>query len=128
MARIPEIVTPVKIVKAMVDMLPAEVWNSKTKFLDPACKGGEYLREIYDRLMENETMQSAFPNDIARSNHILKNQIYGIALSQVSLDRTTKKLFGEDRNIKIIPDYINKLKGINMGSRPDGKQNNIWDI
>lgn len=128
MARIPEIVTPDKIVKAMVDMLPAEVWNSKTKFLDPACKGGEYLREIYDRLMENETMQSDFPNDIARSNHILKNQIYGIALSQVSLDRTTKKLFGEDRNIKIIPDYINKLKGINMGSRPDGKQNNIGDI
>lgn len=128
MARIPEIVTPDKVVKAMVDMLPAEVWNSKTKFLDPACKGGEYLREIYDRLMENETMQSAFPNDIARSNHILKNQIYGIALSQVSLDRTTKKLFGEDRNIKIIPDYINKLKGINMGSRPDGKQNNIGDI
>lgn len=128
MARIPEIVTPDKVVKAMVDMLPAEVWNSKTKFLDPACKGGEYLREIYDRLMENATMQSAFPNDIARSNHILKNQIYGIALSQVSLDRTTKKLFGEDRNIKIIPDYINKLKGINMGSRPDGKQNNIGDI
>lgn len=128
MARIPEIVTPDKIVKAMVDMLPAEVWNSKTKFLDPACKGGEYLREIYDRLMKNETMQSAFPNDITRSNHILKNQIYGIALSQVSLDRTTKKLFGEDRNIKIIPDYINKLKGINMGSRPDGKQNNIGDI
>ncbi|HAD55112.1 MAG TPA: hypothetical protein DCG10_08010 [Lachnospiraceae bacterium] len=128
MARIPEIVTPDKVVKAMVDMLPAEVWNSKTKFLDPACKGGEYLREIYDRLMENATMQSAFPNDIERSNHILKNQIYGIALSQVSLDRTTKKLFGEDRNIKIIPDYINKLKGINMGSRPDGKQNNIGDI
>lgn len=128
MARIPEIVTPDKVVKAMVDMLPAEVWNRKTKFLDPACKGGEYLREIYDRLMENETMQSDFENPIERSNHILKNQIYGIALSQVSLDRTTKKLFGEDRNIKIIPDYINKLKGINMGSRPDGKQNNIGDI
>lgn len=128
MARIPEIVTPDKVVKAMVDMLPAEVWNRKTKFLDPACKGGEYLREIYDRLMENETMQSDFENPIERSTHILKNQIYGIALSQVSLDRTTKKLFGEDRNIKIIPDYINKLKGINMGSRPDGKQNNIGDI
>lgn len=128
MARIPEIVTPDKVVKAMVDMLPAEVWNRKTKFLDPACKGGEYLREIYDRLMENETMQSDFENPIERSTHILKNQIYGIALSQVSLDRTTKKLFGEDRNIKIIPDYINKLKGIDMGSRPDGKQNNIGDI
>lgn len=65
--------------------------------------------------MKNETMQSDFPNDIARSNHILKKQIYGIELSQVSLDRTSKKLFGEDRNIKIVPDYINKLKGIKNG-------------
>lgn len=128
MARIPEIVTPDKIVKAMVDMLPEDVWNSNTKFLDPACKGGEYLREIYDRLMDNETIQSEFPNNIERSNHILKNQIFGIALSQVSLTRTTKKLFGEDRNIKIIPNYINKLKGINMGTRPDGSQNDIRDI
>lgn len=128
MARIPEIVTPQKVVKAMVDMLPAEVWNSKTKFLDPACKGGEYLREVYDRLMETEILQSEFPNTIERSNHILKNQIYGIALSQVSLERTTKKLLGEDRNIRVIPNYINKLKGIDMGSRPDGSQQNIMDI
>lgn len=128
MARIPEIVTPQKVVKAMVDMLPMEVWNSKTKFLDPACKGGEYLREVYDRLMETEILQSEFPNTIERSNHILKNQIYGIALSQVSLERTTKKLLGEDRNIRVIPNYINKLKGIDMGSRPDGSQQNIMDI
>lgn len=128
MARIPEIVTPQKVVKAMVDMLPLEVWNSKTKFLDPACKGGEYLREVYDRLMETEILQSEFPNAIERSNHILKNQIYGIALSQVSLERTTKKLLGEDRNIRVIPDYINKLKGKDMGSRPDGSQQNIMDI
>ena len=128
MARIPEIVTPQKVVKAMVDMLPEEIWNSKTTFLDPACKGGEYLREIYDRLMETELLQSEFPNPIERSNHILKNQIYGIALSQVSLERTTKKLLGEDRNIRVIPCYINRLKGINMGSQPDGRQNNILDI
>ena len=110
MARIPEIVTPYKVVKAMVDMLPPDVWNDQTVFLDPACKGGEYLREIYDRLMDNEVMQSKYPNDIERSNHILKNQIYGIALSQVSLERTAKKLMGFDINIRIIPRYIDILK------------------
>lgn len=31
-------------------------------------------------------------------------------------------------NIRVIPDYINKLKGFNLGSRPDGSQNNILDI
>lgn len=110
MARIPEIVTPHKVVKAMVDMLPADVWNDKTVFLDPACKGGEYLREIYDRLMENEVMQSKYPNNIERSNHILSEQLYGIALSQVSLERTTKKLMGFGMNIRIIPNYIEILK------------------
>ena len=128
MARIPEIVTPQKVVKSMVDMLPAEVWNSHTTFLDPACKGGEYLREIYDRLMETEILQSEFPDEFERSNHILSKQIYGIALSQVSLERTAKKLRGFDHNIRVIPNYIDKLKGFNMGSRPDGSQNNIQDI
>ena len=128
MARIPEIVTPHKVVKAMVDMLPADVWNDKTVFLDPACKGGEYLREIYDRLMENEVMQSKYDNPIERSNHILSEQLYGIALSQVSLERTTKKLMGFGMNIRIIPEYIERLKGINMEKRPDGGLYNIKDI
>ena len=125
MARIPEIVTPQKVVKAMVDMLPAEVWNSHTTFLDPACKGGEYLREIYDRLMETEILQSEFPNAIERSNHILKNQIYGIALSQVSLERTTKKLLGEDRNLRIIPNYIEVLKALPKISKETQEKNHI---
>ena len=81
MTRIPEIVTPHKVVKAMCDMLPSEVWNDQTVFLDPACKGGEYLREIYDRLMDCELLQAKYPNETARSNHILIHQIYGIALS-----------------------------------------------
>ena len=128
MARIPEIITPQKVVKAMVDMLPEEVWSSHTVFLDPACKGGEYLKEIYDRLMETESIIAEYPNQFERSNHILLNQLYGIALSQVSLERTTKKLLGCGANIRVIPDYINKLKGFNLGSRPDGSQNNILDI
>ena len=125
MARIPEIVTPDRVVKAMVDMLPAEVWDSNTKFLDPACKGGEYLREIYDRLMETESIIADYPDTITRSNHILKEQIYGIALSQVSLDRTTKRLFGEDRNLRIIPGYIEILKRLSKIDEETQKKNHI---
>lgn len=128
LARIPEIVTPQKVVKAMCDMLPKEVWNDKTVFLDPACKGGEYLREIFDRLMETESLQAKYPNELERSLHILKNQIYGIALSQVSFERASKKLMGYDNNIRVIPNYINKLKGIGLGSLSDGKVKTIKDI
>lgn len=128
LARIPEIVTPHKIVKAMCDMLPPEVWNDQTVFLDPACKGGEYLREIYDRLMDSEIMQVKYPDEFERSNHILGKQLYGIALSRVSLERTTKKLRGYDHNLRVIPNYIRKLKGICLGSRTDGTSKTIQDI
>lgn len=128
LARIPEIVTPHKVVKAMCDLLPADVWNDQTVFLDPACKGGEYLREIYDRLMDCELMQSKYPDEFERSNYILGKQLYGIALSQVSLERTTKKLRGYDNNIKVIPNYINKLKGIGLGSKTNGSTKTIQDI
>jgi site-specific DNA-methyltransferase (adenine-specific) len=125
MARIPEIITPAKVVKAMVDMLPAEVWNKDTVFIDPACKGGEFLREVYERLMNAELMQKDFPDERERSVQILKNQIYGIALSQVSFDRATKKLFGEDRNLRIIPNYIEILKALQNVSKKEQKSRHI---
>ena len=127
MARIPEIVTPHKVVKQMVDMLPKDVWNDKTVFLDPACKGGEYLREIYDRLMNTESMQAKYPNEIERSIHILQNQIFGIALSRVSLERTTKKLLGYGQNIRVIPNYIGLLKAKVVGGDDSDKVEYIRD-
>lgn len=92
MARIPEIITPHKVVKSMIDMLPKELFNPDTTFLDLACKGGEYLRELYVRLMETESLIAKYPDEFERSNHILGKQLFGIALSQVSLDRTEKSL------------------------------------
>ena len=118
--RIPEIVTPSKIVKAMVNMMPQELFNPDTTFIDPACKGGEYLRELYDRLMASDGLIAAYPNREARSIHILSKQLYGIALSQVSLDRTALKLNGFKYNIKIIPDYTSILKAkVRDGSQED---------
>ena len=128
MARIPEIVTPHKTVVDMVDLLPADVWNPGTTFLDPACKGGEFLKEIYDRLMETESLKAIYPNDIVRSNHILSNQIFGISISEVSKKRTTDSLNGFGYNIKIIPGYIDKIKGKCLGSKEDGTEKTMFDI
>ncbi|MBQ0143197.1 MAG: Eco57I restriction-modification methylase domain-containing protein [Prevotellaceae bacterium] len=113
MARIPEIVTPQRVVKQMVDMLPAEVWNDKTTFLDPACKGGEYLKEIYDRLMNCELLIAKYPDEFDRHDHILDEQLFGIALSQVSFERTRKKRI---RNVVVIPNYISLLKDKEKGN------------
>ena len=128
MARIPEIVTPHKTVVEMVDLLPSDVWNPETTFLDPACKGGEFLREIYNRLMEAESLKALYPNNIARSNHILSYQIYGISISEVSKKRTTDNLNGFGYNIKIIPGYTDKIKGKCLGSKEDGSEKTMQDI
>ena len=45
-----EVFTPPEIVNQMLDMLPQELFrNPDTKFLDPACKTGVFLREIAKR-------------------------------------------------------------------------------
>lgn len=47
-----EVFTPPEIANDMLDMLPQELFEStETKFLDPACKSGVFLREITKRLL-----------------------------------------------------------------------------
>ena len=45
-----EVFTPPEVANAMLDMLPQELFsNPNTKFLDPGCKSGVFLREIAKR-------------------------------------------------------------------------------
>ncbi len=110
LSRIPEYITPVKVINQMLDMLPAEVWNPSTTFLDPACKGGEFLKAIYDRLMKTESLIALYPNEMARTGHILNNQVFGIALSEQSLSRANNTLFNLSHNIIRINNFLEILK------------------
>ena len=48
-----EVFTPPDIANAMLDLLPQELFQSPdTKFLDPCCKSGVFLREIAKRLIK----------------------------------------------------------------------------
>ena len=38
-----EVITPLNIVNNMVDLLPPEIFNPDTKFLDPAVKSGRSI-------------------------------------------------------------------------------------
>jgi site-specific DNA-methyltransferase (adenine-specific) len=111
---IPEITTPKITVEQMLDLLPDEVWDDQTKFLDPACKGGEFLRAIYDRLMSCGYMKNNYPDKTKRSEYILKNQIYGIALSKASRSLTIDLLSNNNvdisNNIITIDGYVSSLK------------------
>jgi len=78
-----EVFTPPEVVNNMLDMLPQELFcNPDTKFLDPACKTGVFLREIAKRLIKGLEMQ--FPDLQERLDHIFHNQLYGIAITEMT--------------------------------------------
>jgi len=78
-----EVFTPPNVVNDMLDLLPVELWsNPKATFLDPVSKTGVFLREIAKRLMAG--LADQFPDEQERANHIFKNQIYGIAITELT--------------------------------------------
>ena len=87
-----EVFTPPQIVKQMLDMLPAELFADKTAtFLDPACKSGVFLREIARRLIEG--LKDEIPNLQQRVDHIFKNQLYGIAITEMTSLLSRRSLY-----------------------------------
>ncbi|MBU0614152.1 Eco57I restriction-modification methylase domain-containing protein [Patescibacteria group bacterium] len=78
-----EVFTPPKLVNDILDLLPSEIWKDKNaKFLDPVCKTGVFLREIAKRLIDGLEME--IPDIQERINHIYQNQIYGIAITEIT--------------------------------------------
>src|SRR5699024_2935861 len=78
-----EVFTPPNLVNDMLDTLPDELWQDKeATFLDPVSKSGVFLREIAKRL--NEGLEEKIPDRQERVNHIFKNQLYGIAITELT--------------------------------------------
>ena len=107
------IFTPKKIIKEMLDALPPEIWNSHTVFLDPAVKSGIFLLELFNRLMESPALIKDFSNEQVRKDHILKNQIIGIAIDKLSCLTAQRNLYGfinPNSNIRTIEKYMELVK------------------
>ena len=78
-----EVFTPPEVANAMLDLLPQELFsNPNTKFLDPACKSGVFLREIAKRLLVG--LEKEYPDLQSRVDHIFKNHLYGIAITELT--------------------------------------------
>ena len=112
-----EVFTPPEIANKMLDMLPQELFKSpETKFLDPACKSGVFLREIAKRLLEglmpgykdwleriddkkreNEELddeEKEFLEQLqATVDHIFKEQLYGIAITELTSLLSRRSLY-----------------------------------
>lgn len=78
-----EVFTPPQLVNRILDLFPADLWSDKnTTFLDPGCKSGVFLREIVKRL--DEGLQRKIPDRQKRLNHIFKNQVFGIGITELT--------------------------------------------
>lgn len=98
------IVTPPRIAEDMINILPDDVWNSSTKFLDPMCKDGIFLYKIYVKLMASESLIAEFPDEMERKDHILHKQLYGVSpdrLCQLMTIRTVYGTLNTESNIKL---------------------------
>jgi hypothetical protein len=87
-----EVFTPPEFANRMLDTLAAawaadnggaNLWADKTvRFLDPFTKSGIFLREITSRLTEG--LKDEIPDLQERVDHILTQQVFGIAITQLT--------------------------------------------
>lgn len=87
-----EVFTPPEVANAMLDMLPQELFaDPNTKFLDPACKSGVFLREIAKRLIIG--LADQIPDLQERLDHIFHEQLYGIAITELTSLLSRRSLY-----------------------------------
>jgi len=78
-----EVFTPPSLANQILDLLPAAIWQDKdARFLDPVCKSGVFLREIAKRLLVG--LESAIPDQKQRIDHIYRNQLFGIGITELT--------------------------------------------
>lgn len=88
-----EVFTPPSLVNDILDLLPSDLWsNPDAKFLDPVSKSGVFLREIAKRL--DKGLENIITEKQERINHIFKNQLYGIAITELTSLLSRRSVYG----------------------------------
>ncbi|GCD88774.1 Eco57I restriction-modification methylase domain-containing protein [Nocardioides sp. LS1] len=78
-----EVPTPPKLARAMLDILPDEVWSKiDYVWLDPFCKSGIFLREVAARLLEGLSEQ--IPDFNQRRDHIYRDMLWGTSITEMT--------------------------------------------
>ncbi len=119
-----EVFTPPELANRMLDTLTeawaanhggANLWaDPKVRFLDPCTKSGVFLREITRRLTAG--LADAIPDLQQRVDHILKHQVFGIGITQLTSLLARRSLYCSK--------YANGAHSIAKGFSDEG--GNIW--
>lgn len=93
-----QIFTPKWVVQMMVKQLEEEnpgIYDDSSKtFIDLYMKSGLYITEIVKRLYNSEVIKQEIPDDKARLKHILEEQVYGLAPSEIIYRIAVRFIFG----------------------------------
>lgn len=113
-----EVFTSPKLANQMLDLLPDELWSNKNaKFLDPVCKSGVFLREIVKRL--DKGLATQILDEQARINHILKNQVFGIAITGLTALLSRRSVYcakTANSPLSICDEFDNEMGNIIFGN------------
>lgn len=100
-----EVFTPPELANQMLDALAdawasnnggSNIWSDKSvKFLDPCAKSGVFLREITKRLTDG--LKDEFPDLNERVDHILTQQVFGIAITEITSLLARRSLYCSKR-------------------------------
>ena len=97
-----QIFTPKNVVVKMVDALekenPGIFDDTNRTFADLYMKSGLYITEIVKRLFRSPALKKQFPEEQDRLKHILENQVFGFAPSQIIYDIAIAYIFGFDKS------------------------------
>lgn len=98
-----QIFTPRDVVVKMVDLLEQEnpgcFDDPDHTFADLYMKSGLYITEVIKRLFNSEKMRDLFPNDRTRLNHILEEQVFGIAPTEIIYKIATNYILGANGEV-----------------------------
>lgn len=68
-------------------------------FADLYMKSGLYITEVIKRLFNSEKMSELFPDDRTRLNHILEEQVFGIAPTEIIYKIATNYILGANGEV-----------------------------
>ena len=95
-----QIYTPRWVVKKMVDALEEEnpgcYDDPNATFADLYMKSGLYITEIVKRLFSSDGLKRAYPDEQERIQHILTEQVYGMAPTRIIYLIAMNYIFGFD--------------------------------
>ena len=98
-----QIFTPRNVVVKMVDLFEQEnpgcFDDPDHTFADLYMKSGLYITEVIKRLFNSEKMRELFPDDRTRLNHILEEQVFGIAPTEIIYKIATNYILGANGEV-----------------------------